>query len=132
MGNAMALSELNEYINHHGMVDINLNVGGVLFSEVIVSDWEALLERVYALGFRISQVGWWEYTHIGSSPVLGGGGQKDLTNPDFYFADIYSDGFTKNFPPDAKLEMVRDYIQRVQGEFVHLCKIVPAFTIEVG
>lgn len=132
MGNTTALSELKEYINRHTVVDINPKAVGVLFSEVIVSDWEALLERVYALGFCVSQVGWWEYTPMGSSPVLGGGGHKDLTNPDFYFADIYMDGFAKHFPPDAKPEEIRDYIRKVQGEFAHLCKIVPAFTIEVG
>lgn len=124
-----AFAELREYLHRHAMVNVNSQVAEVIFSEVIVDNWEELVERVYALGFRISQVGWWEHTPIGSTPVLGSGGHKELTNPDFYFADIYMDGFTKDFSFDAKPEQIKSYILKVQGEFECRCKMVPAFTI---
>ena len=95
----MMNEKIQKYIDDHA-----------LCSEYLFKDWDSFLDLVYAEGYRISSVLWWDHcTKKQLNESVGSGGYKDPEDDKYVYAEtqLYKDSLES-----YTLAEIREYINK--------------------
>lgn len=111
----MLTKDVLEYIEKHKV-----------YSDYIFDDWEEFLEVLYSQGGYVEGVLWFEYVRIDEQVnSLGGGGYKDVVNPEYMYAETY---IYENGMEGKSLLEVKSYIESVITSYPQN-HLIPSFFI---
>ena len=95
----MINKRIQNYIDNHAFC-----------SEYLFKDWEDFLDLIYAEGYRISSILWWDHCLKSQHhESVGSAGYNDPENSDFIYAEtqLYKDGLETN-----TLDKIKEYINQ--------------------
>ena len=97
-----------------------------LCSENLFYDWKQFLELLFAEGGKVESILWFEHILISEQVnSLGGGGYKDVANPEYMYAETY---ICENGMESKSLLEVKAYIESVIASFPQN-HLMPSFFI---
>ena len=95
----MMNEKIQKYIDDHAFC-----------SEYLFKDWESFLDLVYAEGYRISSVLWWDHcTKKQLNESVGSGGYKDPEDDKYVYAETQ---LYKESLESYTLAEIREYINK--------------------
>ena len=111
----MLTNDVLEYIGKHKVC-----------SDYIFANWEEFLELLYSQGSYVEGILWFEYVRIDAqASSLGGGGYKDVANPEYMYAETY---ICENGMESKSLSEVKTYIESMIASYPQN-KLIPSFFI---
>lgn len=93
-------------------------------SELLFPNWHEFLTLLFSCNGHISSIVWFEYVEIiKQKDSLGGGGYKDLKNPDYMWAE------TAIFDDNLKKKSLSELVEHIQFTINkhHPHHLVPCF-----
>lgn len=116
----MINKKVQEYIDSHSFC-----------SELLLKDWEAFLDLLYAEGGRVSAIQWWDRCRRTDQHLsVGGGGYVDQDDPAYMYAEVQllEDGFETKSLEEVKQHIAARKAAGLQyGDAYASFDLVPSF-----
>ena len=121
------LQHIKEHMKEHLIVPVGyLSNDKFETFEVITDNSDELIKFALESGCYISEIRWWDRTHLSTPSPIGYGGPLDPRDPQNYF--FAETDICASFNKDSSLGEYSEYLNRIRAEYA-CYDVYPAFVI---